>query len=654
MGRIGRLPGALASQIAAGEVVERPASALKELLENSLDAEARRCDVEIEGGGISRLFVRDDGTGMDPEDALLCVERHATSKLRTFEDLSYLPSYGFRGEALPSIASVSRFCLQTRQREDEAGTQVVVEGGAAPVVSPVGMPRGTQIEIRDLFYNVPARRKFLRSSGTESGHVAEVMEAMALANPEVTFTLTRDGRKAKEWLRTNSRAERAETLFGTEDFASCMGERGPLRVEAHLGRPERARAGAAALRLFCNRRPVKDRMLLHTVARAYGSVLERGRYPRGVVYLELPPELLDVNVHPQKSEVRFADGRAVADALHDILSAQLGKAFAFPSPGGSRWSSPSSESWVHSNTERSNAAVTARPARAESHAAESPAGQDEDRRQVEDRISEVTPVQGREDAPGPDGADMLASLVDTAEGSLPRDDDFGNALNQRLGGMRPKQQSFMRIHEAPNAPPSRRPDKDSDVRWNRLRFVAQVRGTYLICEADEGLYVLDQHAAAERVNFHRLKQEHAQHKMSSQALLFPATLEVDAEQSELVAEHQKEISQLGFEIRVHGENTISVHRVPRLLQRDSAERLVRELLGELARTGRGFSQTVDAALSTIACHGSVRAGDALNQAQAQALLKSLDGVDFAGHCPHGRPIVAFTSWSELERKVGRR
>ncbi len=653
MGRIGRLSAALASQIAAGEVVERPASALKELLENSLDAGAKRCDVEIEGGGITRLAVRDDGVGMDVEDAVLSVERHATSKLSRFEDLNHLPSYGFRGEALPSIASVSRFCLQTRRREDDAGTRVVVEGGAEPEVGPVGMPAGTQIDVRDLFYNVPARRKFLRSSGTESGHVAEVLEAMALASPDVTFTLMRDGRKAKEWLRVGSRAERVAALFGSEQFAACSGERGPLHVEAFLGRPERARAGAAALRLFCNRRPVKDRMLLHTIARAYGSVLERGRYPRGVVYLELPPELLDVNVHPQKSEVRFADGRAVADALYDVLCGQLGKAFSFPTAAPSRWSPPArDDSWVRKSADgrassRTSDGGSSRP----TEDVPSPrAGERDDA--GEDRISEVAPRSARppDETPSPASEPAAYSAPDASEGEL--------VSEQRPppGAMRAKQQSFMRIHEAPSPAPApvRKPSSDSEVSWNRLRFVAQVRGTYLICEGDEGLFVLDQHAAAERVNFHRLKEEYARRSMPSQALLFPVTLEVDAEQSELVAEHEEEISRLGFEVRVHGENTISVHRVPRLLQRDSAERLVRDLLAELARTGRGFSDTVDAALSTIACHGSVRAGDVLNEAQAQALLRSLDGVDFAGHCPHGRPIVAFTSWSELERKVGRR
>jgi DNA mismatch repair protein MutL len=252
-------------------------------------------------------------------------------------------------------------------------------------------------------------------------------------------------------------------------------------------------------------------------------------------------------------------------------------------------------------------------------------------------------------------------LAETTQGDASRTtpgSDGGDAWQlgaAHMGRPRERLQSFMRIHEVPATHASARGSlHESEVSFGQLRYVAQVRGTYLICEGDDGLFVLDQHAAAERVNFHKLKQEYAQQKMASQALLFPVTLQLTAEQCELVGEHEPDIAALGFDVRIHSETTVSVHRVPRLLQRDSTERLFLDLLSELGRAGRGFSAAVDAALSTIACHGSVRAGDVMNTPQAEALLKSLDGVDFAGHCPHGRPIVSFTSWSELERKVGRR
>ncbi|HEY3493994.1 MAG TPA: DNA mismatch repair endonuclease MutL, partial [Polyangiaceae bacterium] len=337
MPRIAVLPPELASQIAAGEVVERPASIVKELVENALDAEATRCDIEIEGGGIARIVVSDDGYGMDPVDAERALERHATSKLSALADLERLVSYGFRGEALPSIASVSRLTLRTRARGAEAGVEVSAVPGEKLATSPRGLPPGTEVEVRDLFFNVPARRKFLRSSGTESGHVTEVIEAAALTRPDVSFTLVRDGRRVREFLRTNDRAERVRQVESEESLAACKGERGPLRVEAFLSRPEAARAGAGGLSLLVNSRPIRDRALQVAIAQAYGSVLERGRYPRGVVFLDLPGALVDVNVHPQKAEVRFADPRAVSDALYAILSRALASAFSLPVPERAAW-----------------------------------------------------------------------------------------------------------------------------------------------------------------------------------------------------------------------------------------------------------------------------------------------------------------------------
>lgn len=326
------LPQGLASQIAAGEVVERPASAAKELIENALDAGAQRCDVACDGGGITRIAVTDDGEGMTEEDARLSLERHATSKLRSMQDLTHLLSYGFRGEALPSIASVSRIKILTRLRGSDSGVVLAANGGEDLQVTPAGLPIGTSVEVRDLFFNVPARRKFLRSTGTESSHVTSVVEGAALARPAVTFTLTRDGRRVRELLRANSRAERVEQLFEQEPLVAVSGERGPLKLEAYLTRPERARPGAAGLWLIVNGRVVRDRMLATTLAQSFGSVLPAGHYPRGAVYIDLPPELLDVNVHPQKTEVRFVDPRAAADAVYSIASRELASALSLP-PG---------------------------------------------------------------------------------------------------------------------------------------------------------------------------------------------------------------------------------------------------------------------------------------------------------------------------------
>lgn len=623
--RIVVLPPALASQIAAGEVVERPASAVKELIENALDAGAQRVDVEIEGGGVTRLSVSDDGVGMSAENARLSVERHATSKLREIGDLDKISSYGFRGEALPSIASVSRFTLRSRPANSDAGVEVSIEGVAEPVLREAGMAVGTRVEVRELFFNVPARRKFLRSTGTESGHVTEVVEAAALTRPDVTFTLARDGRQVREFLRASGRAERVAQVCDGEALTSCEGNRGPLRIEAYLSRPEQARTGAGGLRLFVNGRAIRDRALAVTIAQAYGSVLERGRYPRGVVYLDLPPEFLDVNVHPQKAEVRFADQRATADAVYGTLSRALAGAFSLPTPNRSAWAKPRAEAPIVTPLVAPSASATVAPGE---RAWSAPP-----RAQSADSLLETLPFA----QPSPTPLAPLTPLVTESA-----------ATAELLLALDP---ATIAVRES--TPLSHRPQPE--IIWSSLTFVAQLRQTYLLCESREGIYLLDQHAAAERVTFTRLRKQYQGRAVPSQSLLFPVTLEVSSAEAELVEQRGKEMAEVGLDVRVRGAESISIHAVPKLLQRASAERLVRDLLAEVSRKGgRGFSDAVDLALATMACHGSIRAGDPLAPGEVKALLEALDEADFAGHCPHGRPVVTFLSWAELERKVGRR
>lgn len=621
--RIVVLPPALASQIAAGEVVERPASAVKELIENALDAGAQRVDVEIEGGGVTRLSVSDDGVGMSAENARLSVERHATSKLTAISDLNTIASYGFRGEALPSIASVSRFSLRSRPIMSDAGVEVLIDGTAEPVVREAGMAVGTRVEVRELFFNVPVRRKFLRSTGTESGHVTEVVEAAALTRPEVTFTLARDGRQVREFLRAASRADRVAQVCPGEDLARCEGTRGPLTIEAYLSRPESARAGAGGLRLFVNGRAIRDRALAVTIAQAYGSVLERGRYPRGVVFLDLPSEFLDVNVHPQKAEVRFADPRATADALYGTLSRALAGAFSLPTPNRNAWSKP------RPDLTGTTSPLTSLPPFT---------------------VPAVPPAVG--ERPWSTPTQPKSAEVSTSPAALDAPDS--SYLNESLPPaalLVALEEPLLAVRDGSGAPT--RPQ--AEIAWSSLSFVAQLRQTYLLCESRDGIYLLDQHAAAERVTFTRLRKQYQSRAVPSQALLFPVTLDVLPAEVELVEQRSKEMAEVGLDVRVRGAESISIHAVPKLLQRASAERLLRDLLAEVSRKGgRGFSDAVDLALATMACHGSIRAGDALTSSEAKALLEALDDADFAGHCPHGRPVVTFLSWAELERKVGRR
>jgi DNA mismatch repair protein MutL len=642
------LPDDLASQIAAGEVVERPASALKELLENAMDAGATRCGIEIEGGGISRLSVLDDGIGMSEEDARLSLKRHATSKLRQFSDLEQLASYGFRGEALPSIASVSRLTLRTRRAADTSGVELNVEGGLEPSTRPVGCAPGTLVEVRDLFFNVPARRKFLRSSGTEAGHLGEIVESLALANPRLALTLKRDGRLVRQWLRVSGRRERAALVLD-EEFAECSGQRGPLGVEAYLTRPERARTGAGGLRFLVNGRPIRDRALAVAVAQAYGSVLERGRYPRGVVYLDLPPQLVDFNVHPQKLEVRFADPRAVSDALYQVLASQLGRGFALPlavprGPAELATQTPAAADAIDP-LEVTLQSAAPPPISELARATESGAGA-----ALHERLPFAERSPARVESPRAAWARAPSPGV-----MMPRPISDGVAAFVHRHGEPGADESAPTDPSLTTERPEERTSSGEHVEWAALDFIAQVRHMFLICEGPAGLYIIDQHAAAERVTFDRLRRQYQSRSVTSQALLFPVEVQLGVEEEEFLEANAAELAVLGMDLRLRGTRWVSVFGVPKLLERLNPERLLRDLLAEMMRQGgRGFSGAIDLALATLACHASLRAGDAVAPAEAKALLAALDGADFSGHCPHGRPIVSFTAYSELLRKVGRR
>lgn len=676
------LPDDLANQIAAGEVVERPSSVVKELVENSLDANARRVRVDIEGGGVVLVRVSDDGDGMQRADAELSLVRHATSKIKSIDDLRVIQSFGFRGEALPSIASVSRFSLRTRTRDDVEGTLVRIEGGGKADVSPCGVAVGTSIEVRDLFYNVPARRKFLRAVSTESAHVTEVVESAALCRPDVTFVLSRDGRVAREWLRAESREERARDVFDDEPLALCEGERGPMRVEAFLSKPERARAGATHLLFFVNGRPVKDRTLARMVANAYGSVLEAGRYPVGVVHLDLPPDFVDVNVHPQKAEVRFADGKAIQDALYKIISLPLARAFGLPAPGAHAWSNYQKGREARAEAAQIAAAeVLANPLNlpppvkseplAIGSTAPLPFGERKTR-PVEDKGPIETSFQGSgrllPDAPiaKPNGTsgqskpalDTVSSEPDPwgLVADLPGPFSPGGAKNEEIAAHAPIPAPQMPAKPVSYASALERQTTDKPAAFGALNFVAQMRLTFLVCEGPDGMYVLDQHAAAERVTFDRLRKAYDNRAVASQRLLIPEMVTITADESAIIEEAQDDILRTGLEVSLRGPREAAIIAIPQILShRASPIVLLRDLLAELSRVGeRAFSGAIDLALATMACHGSVRAGDPMAAEEAQALLRSLDDVDFAGHCPHGRPVIMKIRWSELEQKVGRR
>jgi DNA mismatch repair protein MutL len=458
------------------------------------------------------------------------------------------------------------------------------------------------VEVADLFFNVPARRKFLKSTGTEAAHVSEAMLLAALARPDVSFFLVRDGRAVREWLRVTTRRERVQQALEGEPLEACVGERGPLRIEAYLSAPERARAGAVGLHLLVNARPVRDRQLARAVAQAYGSVLEPGRYPVGVVYLDLPADQVDVNVHPQKAEVRFAEGRALFDAVVRELHVSLGRAFSIPSLSAPR-------TWT-----------TSRPPAASSGPPLPPSSGD--------GAGDPWKLGAKHDT-DPAPAETLAerttltSLVDPVEAAAPVS--------------APEPALF-----------------DGVGFYASLEFLAQVRGTFLLCSGSDGLYVLDQHAAAERVTFHRLRRAFASRAVATQRLLLPVVVELLPAEVAVLEERAGDVAALGIEVRAVASGAIAVHSVPMLLSRANPERIVRDLLAELGRAAkRPFGDAADLVLATMACHGSIRAGDSVSREEAGALLRALDEIDFAGHCPHGRPVVTRIGYDDLERRVGR-
>jgi DNA mismatch repair protein MutL len=604
--RIHILDNALADQIAAGEVVERPASVVKELLENALDAGARAVTVEVRDGGSGLVRVTDDGSGMDRPDAQLAVLRHATSKIRAASDLERIASLGFRGEALPSIASVSRFRLVTRMRDMIEGTEVSIDGGASPVVSPAGCAVGTTIEVRELFYNTPARRKFLKGSASESAHISEVCLRAALIDEGLRLTLIRDGRRAKEFLPATDWAERARLVLEGKSVRIESEQRG-VSVRALLSAPEEGRTGASGLHVFVNGRPVRDRNLARSIAFAYGSVLPPGRYPTGVVHLALDPGEVDVNVHPQKAEVRFQRGREV----HELVTRLLAKGL-----GTSGWAGPQSRApsfW----SERLPVGPSVSPDAAATPAADDPWG-----------LSALT--EGLPEAPALTPFAALPYSVDERSLGLP--------LMHDADGV---------VQHGPAVTPISAP--------SRVRALAQVKRLYILAESEHGIAIIDQHAADERIQYDRLRRQFRERAVVLQRLLLPERVELSAREAALIESHGDEIARAGVEVALIGPDSAAIHAVPAILKRAAPERLLRDLLDELSRSGdRGFGDSIDTALATMACHGAIRAGDALSLGECQALLDGIARIEeFGGHCPHGRPILMELPFGELARKVGR-
>lgn len=637
------LPEDLASQIAAGEVVQRPANVVKELIENALDADATRVEVSIEAGGIGLIRVSDDGRGIHEQDARLCLLRHATSKLTRVEDLEELCSFGFRGEALPSIASVSRLEIVSRHASSESGLAVQAQGTTEPEVRPVGHPVGTTVSVKDLFFNVPARRKFLRSSNTEAGHVAEVVVDAALSRPEVGFFLQRDGRSSRKFERVDSARKRVAQVFGDEDLLAVEGARGPLTVEAYLSPSHRSTRGSGALHFFVNGRPVKDRALSATLAHAYGPALEKGRYPRGVAFLRLPPRLVDVNVHPQKTEVRFADARAVCDALYSCVARNLDKVGA-PVPARAPENSARREAARPPPSGHSGQSTP--PSQREEDHDRAPLPPSEHSGQSTPPAAARSSVVHSTYRSAPSPSTELAGRHGPEAGRAHRDE-----LNARLpsvSSMGPPLPAQRSASEALGAVPSRAVPLAPS---GGLKLLGQARDRYLVCAGARGIVTLDQHAADEAGIYMKLQRHYRRGGLGGQSLLFPTVVQVNKADRQQLQRRAALLLRLGLDLRF--EEEVGLHTVPAFLRRIGPEQLLSAFLaaGRSERDERGL---VDQFFARVACLEAAPPGTALSVAEANQILRALPSWSEveALPCPHRRVALHELSFSDLDRVVG--
>jgi DNA mismatch repair protein MutL len=605
---IRRLPLSTVNRIAAGEVVERPASAVKELVENALDAGATQVDIQIEQGGLARILVADDGQGLSAEELPLALERHATSKLQpdaTGEwDLLHIETLGFRGEALPSIGSVARLTLTGRVRGADAHA-VAVEGGAVGPVQPAPFPgpHGARVEVRDLFYATPARLKFMKSERAEAMAIAEEVKRQAMAHEAVGFTLDIDGRRvlrlAAEHPGHEGRLARLSAILGRDFEANALlidADRDGLRLSGYAGLATYNRGNAAHQYLFVNARPVRDRLLQGALRGAYADFLARDRHPAAALFLDLDPKFIDVNVHPAKAEVRFRDPalvrglivgalkHALAGAGHRSSTTAANSALSGfrPEPSAAGFSAWQSGGW------------TPAPARPQTF----------DLPGMAERTARVEPTFVYPDAAAPQGP---APAVDTTE--FP------------LGAAR-----------------------------------AQLHGTYIVAQTRDGMVVVDQHAAHERLVYERMKAEMADGGVARQALLLPEVVELDPAEAERVVARADDLARFGLVLEAFGPGAVLVRETPALLGETDAAGLVRDIADDLSEGGDALalSERIEAVCSTMACHGSVRAGRRLTGEEMNALLRQMEATPHSGQCNHGRPTYVELKLADIERLFGRR
>ena len=589
MSKINRLPPDLANQIAAGEVVERPASVVKELVENAIDAGARRLVIHVELGGKKQVRVEDDGDGMDPDDARLAIERHATSKIRKADDLAAIMTLGFRGEALPSIASVSHFVLRTRARGRHSGTEIRVNGGTIASVVEAASAEGTSVEVNDLFYNLPARRKFLKADAAEAAQVSRITTQLALANPEIGFTLTSGGRTVLQCPPAATLRDRLYQLYGErDDLLPVRKEAGGVRLNGYIAALAEQGPTRGPQNVFVNRRIVKDRTIAHAIINSYSVASIKERSPEVHLFIEMPPDAVDVNVHPTKAEVRFRDQSLVHEVVRRALMDALGQ-------GGVPLLQLRSEI---------QSAVAVAPA-----------------------------------LPGVLSGGIFPSRWRPGEG------DFVRLKPDPTYRSEPTPDAVSGLSRTEPTPPEIRP----------MIPLGQFRDTFIIAVDDEGIAIIDQHVAHERVLFERVMERLTAGTIESQLLLVPLLIELEPSAQQALVDRSGELRRLGYELDAFGRSTLKVSAVPALLSAEEATQALRALGGDLEGLDRGadVQEALQRIAATTACHAAVKANDPLTYEKMAHILEELRRTAYSTVCPHGRPVMLRLTRREVEKNFER-
>lgn len=660
MANIRILPEQLANQIAAGEVVERPASVVKELVENSLDAGADRIDIEVEGGGTRLIRILDNGSGMGEDDILLSFERHGTSKIHDSHDLAAISTLGFRGEAIPSIASVSKMTLTSRPSNNELGTTVFFDFGRLQKIHETGCSQGTLIEVRNLFGKTPARKKFLRTQRTELGHIDEIIKNYALACPDISFTLRINGKETIHLAAGSGLEERLRSVMHYTDQLIPVENDStspPRSLHGFLLPPERSVGASARLRLFINGRAIKDRVMSHAAFEGLRGFLLKGHTPGGYLHLRIPTDELDVNVHPAKQEVRFRNGGDIHQFIKQSVEAAMRS---------------------HQNTVKSSF-FTSR----QLHGDQKEAALTEDKN-ISEKSTTAWRQPPQQDFPGEDQGGGHASpsrpaapITPSTIPPLPQTSEPAAHGGRRAHGahghrfhaagssspdkgntaktVAPPSHASIPAAEQPAATHDQSPasgkETDSHTAGHNLQIIGQFKNLYIFCRAGDNLLVIDQHAAHERILYEKLRKQYTTERIASQNLLFPETVELSPFQIELVENNREELARMGFTVAEFGGNSYVLSAVPALAGQGAARDIFFDVLGGFGSEDYKHFQggKLENILATMACKAAVKSGDELSLREIDALLNSMTQADLFSHCPHGRPVLRYFSEDDLKK-----